>query len=552
MVFTNKHSLIAQSRGEAGRSLLSLEELIEKIKSDFETEVAKSDKRFLKLNKLKGELISLSDQTMLFELPKKEKEEWNKKVNKLTGEIQSFELQIAEIKSNKIYENAFEWRFEFPEVLNNDGDFVGFDVVIGNPPYIRQEELSTIKFYLQTNYQTFAGTADLYVYFVERGMNIVRNNGAFIYILPNKWMRAGYGSKLRSWVKQFSIDSIIDFGDLPVFDEATTYPCLWAIKKTPPTSTKFNASIIDSLSFPNGLTNYVEEKKFSMNQQQLEENGWMLVNDNIQHLLKKIKSSGKPLDEYVDGKIFRGILTGYNEAFVIDDVIKNHLIGEDPRSSEIIKPFLAGRDIKRYQQPKSDKWLIFTRRGIDIERYPSILKHLEKHKDRLTPKPLDYKGNNWQGRKEGNYKWYEIQDASDYYEEFDKAKIIYPNICKQPEFVFDKSGVYTNQKCFIIISSDLYLMGLLNSRLIFFLFKMILPKLRGDFYEPSYIYLKDFPIIDAGINEKSSISSLVRQILTIKNQNGNTNTTSLESEIDRIVYELYGLTDEEIRIVEGG
>ncbi len=547
-----------------------MEKLIAQIKNDFESDVAANDKRVLKLNKAKGELFALTTQTTLFDRTKAEKAIWDKQVKILTDTILSLETELEGIRSNKIYENAFEWRFEFPEVLNEEGDFTGFDVVIGNPPYIRQEELSNIKFYLQNNYDTFDSAADLYVYFVERGLSILHNNGAFIYILPNKWMRAGYGNKLRSWIKQFSINSIVDFGDLPVFEEATTYPCLCSIKKAKSNSITLEAAFIDTLSYPSGLDNYIEVKKFEVNQNQLQENGWMLANESVQILFQKIKSVGKPLSEYIEGKIFRGVLTGLNEAFVIDENAKNKLIAKDPKSIELIKPFLAGKDIKRYLQPTNRDWLIMIPKGFTIKRnlpkdspyhldepmprygsmpeniawewfsqnYPAIAGHLIKFKNKAE-KRTD----------QGDF-WWELR-ACDYYGVFEKPKIIYPNICKQPEFIFDISNVYTNQKCFIIESSDLYLLGLLNSNLIFYLFKNVLPKLRGNFYEPSYVYFKDFPVAFAECDKKEKIISIVTQIITIKKENSKNDTTALESEIDCLVYQLYGLTEEEIKIVEG-
>ena len=179
----------AQSKDEKR----AMTKLIDEIKNDFESEIASNDKRLLRLRKLRGDLVTLTTQTSLFEQTKAEKATWDKQVTKLTTEIQSVETELEEVKSNKIYENAFEWRFEFPEVLNDEGDFIGFDVVIGNPPYIRQEEIKNQKTHLQNNFKTYTGTADLYVFFVEKGFEIVKKAGHFCYIMPNKWMQAGYG-----------------------------------------------------------------------------------------------------------------------------------------------------------------------------------------------------------------------------------------------------------------------------------------------------------------------------------------------------------------------
>jgi hypothetical protein len=403
----------AQSKDEKKEMM----RLINDIKSDFRSEITASDPKMKRLERLEGELYTLSTQQQLFEMSKKEKAAWNKK------ESRKLKAEIETIKANKIYENAFEWRFEFPEVLNDEGDFTGFDIVIGNPPYIRQEEFSALKPYLKETYQTYAGTADLFTYFVELSMMISRPEGDFCFIIPNKWMRANYGKALRDFVKQYKMECILDFGDLPVFEEATTYPCILQLTKTA-AQPSFRAANIETLEFPAGLASYIEENHIEVLAEGLTAEGWTLTDRRVQQLLAKLRAKGTPLKEYVDGKIYRGVLTGLNEAFVIDAKTKARLIAEDARSAEIIKPFLAGRDIKRYEQPKANKYLIFTRRGIDIEKYPAALNYLLQFKEQLMPKPKDYTGKEWKGRKKGSYEWYEIQDTVAYYEEFEKPKII--------------------------------------------------------------------------------------------------------------------------------
>jgi len=233
----------------------TMEMLIESIKSDFETEVAANDKRLLQLKKLNGELFNLTQQTALFDRSKNELAGWNKKVNHLTSGIRNLEEELEEIKSNKVYENAFEWRFEFPEVLNDEGDFMGFDVVIGNPPYIRQEEIKEQKPYLRGKYLTYTGTSDLYVFFVEKGFEILKQDGHFCYIMPNKWMQTGYGKPLRTILLCNQLLSIIDFGDLQVFNEATTYPCIVNASKQK-SSESFSSVVVKTLQFDDGFANY--------------------------------------------------------------------------------------------------------------------------------------------------------------------------------------------------------------------------------------------------------------------------------------------------------
>ena len=400
-------------------------------------------------------------------------------------------------------DKAFDWEREFPEVFANGG----FDVVIGNPPYVRQELLKPYKDYFSQRYQSYAGTADLYTYFIEKGVDeLINENGIYSIIVANKWMLARYGTPLRKWMKEKGIMEIIDFGDLPVFEDATTYPSIITLRQKSENKL-FNACKPETLA-ANDLQQYVSSNHFQVDMHHLDDQGWSLVSAEVSRLLLKLRSKGVPLGEYTNGKVFYGIKTGFNEAFVIDKEERDRLIREDPESAEVIKPFLAGRDIKRYSIDFKDRYLIFTRRGINIDAYPAIKKHLTNFKERLEPKPEGWTGS-WNGRKPGSYKWYEIQDSIDYYEEFEKPKIIYPNICKKPEFSYDVKNYFTNQKCFIIPKDDKYLLGILNSSVINFLFAMILPKLRGDFYEPSYTYLKNFPIASA--NNNSSISNKVVQ-----------------------------------------
>ena len=460
--------------------------------------------------------------------------------------------------------NVFDWDDErkgFGRIMKRGG----FDCVIGNPPYVRQELLKEQKEYFKAHYRVYQGTADLYAYFIEKGVSLLSSEGLFSIIVANKWLRANYGKALRQWLKTKRVEEIVDFGDLSVFPSATTYPCIMQISNGEPRST-FEVTQVETLEFPD-LEAYVKEHKYAVNQDELDDGGWSLVDEQTAALLKKIRQVGIPLGDYLQGNIYRGIVTGLNEAFVIDSSTRDKLIAEDPKSAELIKPFLAGKDIKRYQLPQTDKHLIFTRRGVNIKEYPAIESYLKQFKEKLMPKPKDGSGEKWQGRKPGSYKWYEIQDSIDYYLEFEKPKIIYPNICRRPEFAFDESKKYTNQKCFIISLTDKYLLGILNSSVNFFLFRTILPKLRGDFYEPSYVFFKDFPIrtIDfSNPTDKTQHDKLIalgdNMLELQKKYHGarmerdkglyERQIKIVDAQIDRLVYDLYGLTEEEIGIVE--
>lgn len=441
----------------------------------------------------------------------------------------------------------FDFEVYFSEVFHHKGAHStgsgqGFDVVIGNPPYVRQESIKEFKPFFKAIYQCYTGVADIYVYFYERGLNLLRKNGMLAFITSNKYMRAGYGEKLRRFLsRNAAIRQLIDFADAPVF-EATSYPSIILLQKTAPNQNQVKALSWQRETPVSEFESVVHKNSFLIAQKELTADGWRIESPAVLRLLEKLRRAGQPLGEYVQGRFYYGIKTGLNEAFVVDRATRDRLVAEHPSSAEVLKPFLRGRDVKRWRVEPKDLWLIFTRRGIDIKKYPAIYEHLLQYKDRLTP---GIPG----GRKPGSYKWYEIQDNIAYWQEFEQPKIVYPNICKRNEFAWDDQEFYTNQKAFIIPRSTKFLLGVLNSNVIFWLFGKLLAKLQHDFYEPSSIFMKDFPIPISSNTE--SLESLVEQILKSKNENPDADVTVLEKEIDQLVYRLYELTEEEIRLVEG-
>lgn len=453
--------------------------------------------------------------------------------------------------------NAFDYEHGFPDTQGK------FDVIIGNPPYVRQEILGAdFKAYAEQAFQTYAGTADLYTYFIEKSLRLLAPKGVYSIIVANKWLRANYGEPLRKLLKTKRIERIIDFGDLAVFSGATTYTCIVRFSNDKPSD--FKVSPIKSLHFEN-LADAVNESEFTVDLPSLDDKSWSLINKGEAKLLRKIKSMGVPLEEYVNGKMYYGIKTGCNEAFVIDNETKKRLIKEDKKSGDIIKPFLAGRDIKRYQAPHSDKYVIFTRRGIEIKEYPAIESYLAQFKTRLMPKPKNFKGEKWPGRKPGPYKWYEIQDSVDYFQEFEKEKILWPGITPiVSEFALDTNQYYGNDNNQLIISSERYLLAILNSKLSRLFLKTICDKVQGGFYRMKMIYVAQIPIhrIDSSnpteVKVRDRIVTLVESILALNAEKNAGHDKTLaerqiaaaDREIDKLVYELYGLTEEEIKIVE--
>ncbi len=545
-----------------------MEKLIADIKSDFRSEINKNDPKLAKLYKLNGELVKITTQVSLFGMSDKEKKEWNKKVSQLTEETKKLEDEIEEIKANKIFENAFEWRFEFPEVLNDDGDFVGFDVVIGNPPYIRQEEIKELKPHFKSQFKLYTGTADIYIFFVEKGFELLKDKGVFTFIMPNKFMQAGYGQLARKFLLEQNLIEIIDFGDFQVFEEATTYPCILTASKEKAKQT-FKATRIHSPDFINDFPSYVSNVTNYINHQSLNDETWIVSNSQDQNLLQKIVSKGIKLEEYVNGEGKRGVLTGLTEAFVIDDYTKKIIISEDSKSAELIKPFVLGRNIKPYSGVEVSNWLILVPKGFTIRKnlppnnpnyikepeprygnmefndawiwfkteYPAIAKHLFQFKEKAE-KRTD----------KGDY-WWELR-ACDYYDKFEKPKIMYQVLQVKPCFIYDEEGLYSNNSMWFIPSNDKVLLGLLNSKIGWWLISKYCTAIQNG-YQLIWKYFSQIPIATGSDVVRKKIADLVNEILSNKKQDHSAEITDLETQIDQLVYQLYDLTEEEIKIIEG-
>lgn len=534
----------------------SLESLINEIKTNFRTEISTNDPKQKRLESLEKELYEkyISSKLIDVELSDKEKAKEQKEKKKLEDQVNRMSAEIKEIKESAIYRNAFEWRFEFPEVLDEKGSYIGFDVVIGNPPYIRQEELKPFKVYLSARYTTYTSTADIYVYFIERGFKVLKDNGLFIFIMPNKWLKATYGKNIREFVKKHKIIRFLDFNDLPVFEEATTYPSILQIQKIH-SEKDFLATTFDSLDLPGGIEEYEKNNSVTIDKSCLNENGWNFADIETQEIIDKINKNSIPLGVAVKKEIFYGIKTGLNEAFIISKEFAESLIAKEPKNKEFIKPFLSGRDIKRFKKPIISNYLILFRNGftsglygkLDEESafkkmrndFPEIMDHLETYEDKAK-KRYD----------KGEY-WWELRSC-DYYDKFNKEKIMLPDIAIKAECMFDNLGSVCANTAYIIPVSDLFLLGLLNSKLIHFFYKSITPSIRGGYLRFIRQYLEQIPVVKDKEIEKQKIGSLVKEILKIRSIDSESDLSEYEKKIDKLVYQLYGLTDEEIEIVERG
>ena len=484
--------------------------------------------------------------------------------NSLIGPDFYDQPQMSFIEEEDHYRiNVFDWNTEFADIMKSGG----FDAVIGNPPYVRQELLGDFKTYFQEHYAVYHGTADLYSYFIERGVSILKSGGYFSYIVANKWMRANYGKPLRKWLRQQSIEEIVDFGDLPVFEKATTYPCIIRIKNTAQEK-KLSVSQIKSLDFES-LETSVNESGYPVQFTSLVEDGWSLTDERTQSLLDKLKSKGMPLGEYVEKKVYYGIKTGLNEAFVIDQKTRDELIAEDPKSSELIKPFLAGRDIKRYCVPETGKYLILIPKGwtrLQSNNSSNAWKWMNTNYSAVASHLAPFEEKAEKRCDKGEY-WWELRSC-DYYEEFEKPKIMLPDISLRGNFNIDDNANYTVNTAYIIASSEKYLLGLLNSGLISFFYGNCSPSYRGGYLRFIFQYLVTIPIrtIDFSDQEDKArhdrMVELVERMLDLNKNLAYTKTThdqamlkrqidATDRQIDQLVYQLYDLSPDEIAIVEG-
>ncbi|MGY6743541.1 MAG: type IIG restriction enzyme/methyltransferase [Cecembia sp.] len=525
-----------------------MERLIAEIKSDFRSEIANNDPKIKRKAKLGGELYNLTMQTGLFEVSAKEKKERKKKVEKIEAELEKLSTEIEEIKNNKIYENAFEWRFEFPEVLNESGDFVGFDVVIGNPPYFSMSKLKEQgEYFSRAGFETYSKGADIYCLFYELGGRILKHEGFITYITSNSWLRAIYGGLLKAYfMKSLQPISLLNIEDIQVFEEATVESNIITLQKRKLTHSFMVVNLGSDYTLGASLSDYFDSNHFEFSVPDTSE--WFIGNQ-VEGLLKaKIETQGKQLKEY-DVRINFGIKTGYNAAFIIDQNKKDELINLDSKNVEIIKPILRGRDLKKYSYDFENVYLINSHNGlksiglkrIELENeYPAIFDHLKTFSPQVE-KRYD----------QGDH-WSNLRNCA-YLEEFEKPKIVWGEISDKPKFAFDDSGYYAEATTFLMTGEKLkFLLAILNSKVSEWYFNLIGTTTGMGTNRWKKYKIELLPIKVPTKGQELQIENLVDQILEAKRVSTNADTSNLEYQIDQLVYEMYGLMEEEIRIVEGG
>jgi hypothetical protein len=478
-----------------------MERLITDIKGNFRTEIGISDPKKVKLKRLNGELFMLTNQTGLFERSKKEQTAWNKSVTALTADIKTVELEIEEIIGNKIYENAFEWRFEFPDVLNDNGDFVGFDVVIGNPPYVtillgkkQSYDEQEVNFY-KKYYNTFEYKGNTYVLFIERANSILKENGVLNYIIPNTLLLADTYSYTRKFLlANTNILELINC-DFKVFDEAEIGGTLLLMSKRNKSNNENGIKVFDFKNhfFDNENINIINQSRFL----EVKSSKFYIDNISIDLLLKTSKNSKKYGDLV---KIYQGVITGDNNKFISSEIIDDRYV-----------KILRGKDINSYSKNFSNNYLLFDKNQL------------------------------WSNTDEDNFfkeKIISRQTSDTLIGAYDNDKYI----------TLDSTHVHTVKDANFEIK---FLLAIFNSNLLRFIYKLMVQEEGRVFAQVKTVVLKELPIKEISKESQQPFIDKVNEILLLKTEDSKTDTQVLEQEIDAMVYELYGLSVEEIAIVEG-
>ncbi|MEQ8526046.1 DNA methyltransferase [Gracilimonas sp.] len=509
-------------------------------------------------------------------------------------------------------DKAFDWEEEFPDVFANGG----FDVVIGNPPYVKLDTIKeTATALKKQGYETFSMRGDLYGIFVEKGFDLLKPEGIYSYIMPNKWLQAGYGKPLRKLFLSKELVQLIDFGDLQIFDGATTYPCIFVARNDQPKSSIDVAVLVTAgeEDFNTIVSSNLET--FSVND--FSEKTWVISSKREKEILERINSNAIPMKDFVKGNAKYGLKTGLTKAFLISEKTKNEILEIDPKAKDHIEPFLQGRDITKYSNATVNSYLILFKKGFTKDRlgdcteeeawkwlkgeYPGITKWLA---------PFEEKGK--KRTDQGDF-WWELRTC-DYYEEFEKEKIMYQVLQVKPCFIYDTEGFYCNNSMWIIPTNEISLVGILNSKVGWWLIKQYCTQIRNG-YQLIWKYFGQIPIpkkLNGNLKghvekiittnnklqkhtekfsnlllSKFDIEKLSQKLqswheLTFKqflkelkkkkvelnldkeaewmeyfNQQKaqaddlKSQIAQTDSEIDAMVYELYGLSEEEIGVVEG-
>jgi hypothetical protein len=414
---------------------------------------------------------------------------------------------------------AFDWQTEFPEVFKQGG----FDVVVANPPYIRQEWLAPYKAHFEAVYKSYDGTADIFTYFFERGLQLLRDGGRLAFITSGSWVRANFAAPLRKVIAEnTAIESMIDFGEFQPFEDAEMIrPTITILRKQPPGPPMRLYKWLEAGQPPENLSDVIASAA-TMRTDHLGADAWELEADNVLALRRKLADAGEPLGRCADAKVYRGVITGLTEAFVISREQRSALIAEDPRSENVICPFAQGTNLRPWYMEDSGEFLIqlpssenvcwpWSDSGDEAERvfretYPAIHAHLNRFREQATRR-----------QDQGRY-WWELRSCG-YWAAFGQAKIVWPDISKLPRFSMDTGGCALGNTAYTIPGGDYYLLGVLASwTLWFYISKTAQPlRLRAGRWQYRLFsqFMEHLPIPNAPQSERRAVATLAERCCTI-------------------------------------
>ena len=495
-------------------------------------------KRRAKLAERLGELGSIGYVNPLFHHEEIADEHTQEEVNKIAAELEKVNAKIEERK--QIYEDAFEWRYMFPDVLADDGSFVGFDCIIGNPPYIQLQKIGgVVDEYDKKGYTSFARTGDISVLFYEWCMSLLRKGGYLTFITTNSWMRADYGRKLQKFFEGSDVNPmlLIDFFTFQVFRDVTVRTNILMLQKAENQNRLMCCTVEDNKTFKlKDLGKFCEE-----NWEEHSFKGktpWVFVDEEKESFVSVIKAQGTPLANW-KVKINYGIKTGYNPAFWISSEQYRNMVSRDENCKEILVPHLRGRNIKHYQIEWEGSYLINSHNGIkeeklspiDINDYLPIKEHLDAYYNRI------------EGRTDKSATPYNLRNCT-YLRDFTQKKIIYSIQAKNPAFYLDTEGYYFNDKAFMIVGGHLgYLTAFFNSSLFRYCFFDDFPPIQGGNRELREVIFKRIPVKDVTDEEDAEYERRVMEIQQMKREGQS--TEEKEHELDLMILAHYGITDQE-------
>ncbi len=496
----------------------------------------------LTLNKIKYSSKNIINQS-LFEKTKKDRV----KELEIQLRLKGFDNTIRKLEQLKKQPDKpfqfFDWKLDFPEIMNPaiEGENAGFDIAIGNPPYIQLQKFSGLQIQEELqkqNFKTFSKTGDIYCLFYEKGISLLCPNGILVFITSRQWLQAAYGKALQQYLIEYSNPlKLLDFGGAKIFNAATVDTNVLITQKS---TCKYALEAVlfdDTFDVKNDISTYFGNNRIIL---KLLHGRWNISTTDDSSIREKINGKGVALSKWKI-RINYGLKTGLNEAFIIDNKTRDYLISVDKKSVDLIKPVLRGRDVHKYHATWANLWIILSKNGVDLKKnYRAIYDHLDSFGDRI--KTRSDQGDNWWNLR-----------ACSYYDDFEQEKIIYPETTvRRSEFYFDKNGYFVDKTCFIITGQDLkYLNAALASKLIEFYLESELRALGKNSIQYSKQYIEKLPVPIISDQAQKPFITLVDQILAAKKKDPNADTSALEREIDKMVYALYGLTPEEIEIVEG-